>query len=270
MDDIQSQLPTSRHFWLQRLAEGVFAAIHKEGGWAIANAGIIDLGDRTLVFDTFLTPQAAADLRAAAEELTGRPVATVVNSHYHNDHIWGNQVFSPQAEIVASDETRRLITSKGWEEYNWHRQAAPARLAALQDQYARTEDEAQRHELNLWITYYQGLVEAFPILKVRAPDVTFAQHLAFHGSQRLAEMMTYGGGHTDSDVLLHLPEEGIVFMGDLLFVGCHPYLSDGDPEALLRILNLVSLLRPRALVPGHGPVGTLEDLEWMRQYIVEM
>ena len=67
------QLPDSRHFRLEQLAEGVYAAIHIEGGGAIGNAGIVDLGDRTLVFDAFLAPQPAADLRTAAEALTGRP-----------------------------------------------------------------------------------------------------------------------------------------------------------------------------------------------------
>jgi len=57
----------SRHFRVEQLTEGVYAAIHVDGGWAIGNAGIVDLGKRTLVFDTGLTPQAAYDLRTAAK-----------------------------------------------------------------------------------------------------------------------------------------------------------------------------------------------------------
>jgi cyclase len=85
----------SQHFRLERLADGIYAAIHIDGGWAQSNAGIIDLGDRTLIFDTFINPEAATDLRAAAEELTGRSTVVVINSHSHNDHIWGNQIFPP-------------------------------------------------------------------------------------------------------------------------------------------------------------------------------
>ena len=87
------ELPQSRHFRLEQLQEGIYAAIHKEGGWAISNAGIVDLGDRTLVFDSFRSTQPALDLRLAAEQLTGRPVSIVVNSHYHADHTWGNCYF---------------------------------------------------------------------------------------------------------------------------------------------------------------------------------
>src|SRR5512137_1203789 len=103
----------SRHFHLERLADGVSAAINSEEGWAICNAGIIDLGDRTLVYDTFTSPQAASDLRDAAEYLTGRPARMVVNSHYHNDHIWGNQAFGPEVDIISTTKTRELIITEG-------------------------------------------------------------------------------------------------------------------------------------------------------------
>jgi cyclase len=96
---------TSVHFRLHRLAEGVFAAIHSEGGWAQSNAGIVDLGDRVLIFDTFIAPEAANDLRSAAAALLSRPISAVINSHYHNDHIWGNQAFPDDVPIIS---TRKL------------------------------------------------------------------------------------------------------------------------------------------------------------------
>jgi cyclase len=71
----------SQYFQIEQVADGVHAAIVTPGTGAWGNAGIIDLGGRTVVFDTFATPRAAADLRAAAEELTGQPVTLVINSH---------------------------------------------------------------------------------------------------------------------------------------------------------------------------------------------
>src|SRR5512143_3308982 len=111
---------SSKHFVLQPLASGIFAAIARDGGAAISNAGLIDLGDQLLVFDTFLTPQAALDLREASIHFLGRAPQLVVNSHYHNDHIWGNQVFAPDAQIVSSARTRDLIASAGAEELEWY------------------------------------------------------------------------------------------------------------------------------------------------------
>src|SRR5215813_298192 len=109
----------SAHFRVHQLADGVFAAIHAEGGLAQSNAGIIDLGDRVLVFDTFISPQAATDLRSAVAALLSRPIGAVINSHYHNDHIWGNQAFPGDVPIVATRKTREFITTLGAEEHRW-------------------------------------------------------------------------------------------------------------------------------------------------------
>ena len=105
----------SKHFEFHSLAEGICAAVAIDGGSAISNAGVIDLGGQILVFDTFLTPQAATDLRRAATDVLGRTPNIVINSHYHNDHIWGNQVFAPEAQIVSSTRTRDLIATAGVE-----------------------------------------------------------------------------------------------------------------------------------------------------------
>jgi cyclase len=262
------QLPISKHFRLQQLADGVYAVIHIAGGAAIGNAGIVDLGDRTLVYDTLFTPQAGEDLRTAAEALTGRPVDAIIDSHWHNDHIWGNQVFNANTEIISTEETRRLIiATRGHGAYDSFMANAEANLEATRAQFQATEEEGQRRQLALWIDYHRSVVETKPILQVRAPNLTFARRLAFHGTDRSAELLTYAGGHTESDAVLFLPQEGIAFMSDLLFIGHHPYLGGGDPERLLHILEAVSDLAPKLLVPGHGPVGTAESLEQMRQYV---
>jgi cyclase len=262
------QLPDSKHFRLQQLADGVYAAIHIDGGAAIGNAGIVDLGDRTLIYDTFLTPQAAEDLRIAAEALTGRPIDVVLNSHWHNDHIWGNQVFSANTDIISTEETRRLfIATRGHGAYDSFMADAEANLEATRAQFQATEEEGQRRQLALWIDYHQSVVEAKPILQFRAPNLTFAERLAFHGTDRSAELVAFVGGHTESDAVFFLPQEEIAFMSDLLFIGHHPYLGGGDPERLLHILEAVSDLAPKLLVPGHGPVGMADSLTQMGQYV---
>ena len=98
--------PISEHFDLHQLANGVYAAIATPGGAAYSNAGIVDLGDQTLIFDTFETPQAAADLRAAAEALTGHPATGVIISYAHADHWCGNRVFDPRTPIISSHGIR--------------------------------------------------------------------------------------------------------------------------------------------------------------------
>jgi cyclase len=258
----------SKHFRLEQVADGVYAVIHIDGGAAIGNAGIVDLGDRTLIYDTLFTPQAAQDLRPVAEALFDRPIDLVINSHWHNDHIWGNQVFSSDTDIVSTHETRRLIiATRGHGDYEEFMASAEANLESTRAQFQAAEDEGQRRELAVWIDYHQAVVDARPNLQIRAPNLTFDQRMVFHGTDRSAELIDFVGGHTESDTVLFLPREGIAFMGDLLFIGHQPYLGGGDPDRMIRILEDVSDLAPRLLVPGHGPVGTAESLKVMAQYV---
>jgi cyclase len=260
----------SRHFSIEQVADSVFAVINNEEGWAICNAGIIDLGDRTLVYDTFTSPQAASDLRQAAESLIGRPVWMVINSHYHNDHIWGNQAFGSEVDIISTTKTRDLILTEGAEEIKGCKEVAPQRLAALEAQYAESGDESFRHDLKPLIYDYQAIVNALPILQVRLPNLTFTGDMIFNGHKRSAKLMSYENGHCGSDAILYLPEDGIVFMEDILFNGCHPYLGDGDPDVIQRILAQVKLLNASIFVPGHGPVGGIEHLDILAGYITKL
>ena len=257
----------SKQFVVYQLAEGVFAAIAEFGGSADSNSGIIDLGGQVVIFDTFLTPQTAMNLRLIAEDITGWTPKIVVNSHYHNDHIWGNQSFIPDAQIVSSTRTRELIATAGMEEFQWYSANSVERLEALRSLYQNSTDELERMELSIFIGEYDGLVEALPRLVVCKPNITFSDRLEIHGSKQTAELITFEGAHTESDTVLYLPREGIIFMSDLLFVGCHPYLADGDPRQLLKALNELSQFDAVCFVPGHGSVGTIADVRMLIEYV---
>ncbi len=250
--------PESRHFGLHKLAEGIYAAIAAEGGWAICNAGIIDLGDETLVFDTFVNQGAAADLRMAAERLTGRAPSIVLNSHWHSDHVKGNQVFTG-ARVISTEKTREVMTEmrRRWMDKEGIRRLVEAEFSSIPEGPERV----------LYEGYRDGHLDSIPTLNYTLPDETFEDRMVFHGERRSAEAITYGGGHTVSDSLLYLPEEGTAFLGDLLFIDSQPYLADGDPENLLRILDKVEALGAKTLVPGHGPVGTSKDIAPIREYV---
>ena len=265
---IHPQVPESDHFRIEQMAEGVYAVIHIDGGAAIGNAGIVDLGDRTLVYDSLFTPHAAEDLRAAAEALFDRPVDMVIDSHWHNDHIWGNQVFDASTDIIATEETRRMyIQTRGHGAYDEFMAAAEANLKATKAGLETAQDERERRETKLWVDYHQAVVDAKPVLRHRPPNLTFDQRMLFHGTARSAELITFENGHTESDAVLFLPHERIAFMSDLLFIEHMPYLGGGNPESLLHALETVSDLEPRLLLPGHGPVGTAESLSVLAQYV---
>jgi glyoxylase-like metal-dependent hydrolase (beta-lactamase superfamily II) len=256
----------SKHIRMHRLEKGIYAGIAKDGGWAISNAGLIDLGGRIIVFDTFMTPQAAADLKKFSIEQFGSPPEIVFNSHYHNDHIWGNQVFAGEAQIISSAKTRELIKTAGAEEYDWYSANAAHRLEALQEEFQSASQEKKK-DLILWIGYYQGLVDSMPELSVHLPDATVKSQYTVFGTNYSVKLDTFEEAHTGSDSILFIPETGTLFMSDLLFVKAHPYLPDGNPEKLLEVVKEISQLDAETLVPGHGPVGTKADLLLMIEYI---
>ncbi len=257
----------SKHFHLEQVAEGVYAALATVDGGAVGNAGIVDLGDHLLIFDTFLTPQAALDLQAAAERLVGRAITHVINSHWHNDHINGNMIFPPDVPILATDKTRDLLATFGAQELVEDRQRLIPALAELEAKIAREPDEARRKALSAKLASDLEYAAALPTLEVRLPTRTFEERLTLRGTRRSAELLTFGGGHSQSDALLWLPDDRLAFLGDLLFVNLQPWLPGGNPEAWLDILRRVEALDIAIAVPGHGAVGTLADSAALRDYL---
>jgi cyclase len=261
-----AQLPKSKHFQVERLADGVYAAVASEQGYAICNAGIINIGDKTIIFDTFISPKAAKDLLNAAKQLTSHKAACVVNSHHHEDHIRGNQVFPPDVDIISTTWTRDAIARYEPEEISWEKENLPKQIMDAQQKLDVEKDPKRRRELAFTIVYYRAMIESHPQLKTRLPNLTFEHKLVIHGTQRTAELLPFAG-HTGSDVVLYLPEEKIAFMSDLLFINIHPYLPSGSPADWKQSLSKIEALGIQTAVPGHGPVGHSADLSVMAQYI---
>ena len=262
---------TSENFTVQQLAPGVWAAIHNDQyGKAICNAGIVDLGDKTLVFDPFMTPQAAKELRLLAEELTNRPVTMVVNSHYHNDHIRGNQEFTPFATIISSTYTRDQIAKLEPEQQQWEKHHAPALLKATKKIY-NSATGIDREELPLWIGYYEGMMESIDNLTITLPDVVFNDSLWIMGSKRDVKLVEYKNCHTASDVALIIPSEKIAFLGDLLFVQRHPWMADGEPASWQASLkDIYDDQSITTYVPGHGAVCEKDGLKSLQDYFANL
>jgi len=262
------QMISSKHFQVEQLADGVYASVHRPGGLSIGNACIIDLGDQTLVFDTFLTPQAAIDLNLAAEALTDKPVTLVVNSHHHSDHTWGNQAFAPEADVIASEGTRKLLVSCSVEDYRWFKDSASDHSSAGIYNPARWGSaDPQVDETDLQTSFSHAITEALPRLRFRYPNLTFGTNLELHGSTRSVELLSFAGGHTLSDTVLWIPGERILAAGDLLYNQVHPYLQEALPLQTLAILQEIEKLEPHILIPGHGLPGGIDLIHTMQGYL---
>jgi glyoxylase-like metal-dependent hydrolase (beta-lactamase superfamily II) len=220
---------------LHEVGEGVWAAIVDDDLPAVGNAAIVDLGDATLVFDTTLSLELAERLREDARRLTGRDPSILANSHWHGDHMLGNQAFTG-LRIVSTQRTKELIETVG----------------------------AERLEANK-AAFREESPELLAII-LTPPTETFDEVLDLGR----AELLTYGGGHTESDAVLWVADAGVLLAADLVVIDSHAWVGDGDVPTWRLILDRLAELDPAAIVPGHGPVGTGDDIALMDAYLEEL
>ncbi|MCI4360106.1 MAG: MBL fold metallo-hydrolase [Thermoplasmata archaeon] len=252
----------SPHFRTEEVAPGIHAALATDGGFGLCNGTILDLGGITVVVDAMLTRAAGLDLRRAAERLTGRRPAFLVNSHYHGDHTGGNGAFRG-AHIVATATTRRLLEERSPSSAAEERAWARAELKAL----AAGTVVVPRRDRALLEGWYRGLGLATPQRRAPLPDLVIERAMTIAGSRRSVRILTYGGGHSPSDAFAYVPEDRLVILGDLLSIGYQPWLADGHPARLLEILDRVHDLGVDRAVPGHGDIGGARDIRRLQSYV---
>jgi cyclase len=215
----------------------------------------------------------AEELFDIVEQLGLSRIKYVVNSHFHNDHIRGNQVFSHDVKIISTTKTAELI--KEWEPIyiEEEKKYAPQRFMYYDSLYnAFTGDTTSRKYLKIlmWRPYYETLSESHKTIKTRLPDLFVDDQHFFNGPERRVQLISKGLGHTESDLMLYLPDDEILFTGDLIFNAFHPYLADGSIQGLKNQLNFMNSLSITAIVPGHGQVGTKVLISTMSEYILSV
>lgn len=260
---MRSTMLVSADYRFMQPHQAVIALLAADGGASVANSALIDLGEHLVLWDSGMTPQAAAELRRAATVCAGRAPDLLINSHYHYDHIWGNQLFADRP-IISSRRTRDLILSNGRAELDWTRDHQQQELA---DWRARTpNDPVELQQQANYIAYCEAIAAALPTLKLIAPTITFEQKLTLYGTQRQAELISFDTVHSPSDTVLYLPEEQLVCCGDILAVGCHPYMAEGNIQHVLQTLDTLVGWGATTFIPGHGAVGSVADVDRLRGY----
>ena len=258
----------SEHFRIYPLAEGVYAAIATELGAGFSNAGLIDLGEQTLVFDAFENPLAAEDLLEASIQLTGRKPSTVVISHWHPDHWGGLQVFG-ECAILATHATRQamLPIAKEMEQDRKNPSRMERELQSAEKRLAAETDPGQRQSLQIAVSRQRYELQALPTLQPTLPNQAFDGKIVFHGTMRFAELVSTGKGHTESDCILRLPKDRVAFIGDIGFFQSQPYMPYGYPLEWIASLNRLASEKSIWFIPGHGPIGRKADLRTEAKYI---
>jgi cyclase len=204
-----------------------------------ANAGFVVTERGAIVVDTLDKPARGRQLAAAIEGLQETSILFVVNTHHHYDHVFGNQAFD--APIIASSALPGQLAQAV------ARDLSPIAMAAWIS--AHPEDRWLAEELE-------------PIY----PNLLFEQQLDIDlGSRHL--VLRHLGGHTPDSSIVDLPEEGVLFAGDLVFEGRVPFLRHAHIEGVLEALQNLEQLGPRTIVPGHGELCDMAYLVRFRDYI---
>jgi len=212
-----------------RLSERTFADTRGEGR---GNIGAIELLSYTVVIDSTMFPSTAAKFRKSLEAQIKSPIRKLILTHYHADHVFGNQVFK-DCRIISSLKLLKCMQEE-------------ARTFELKD--SEIEERPELAELK--------------DLEMTFPTITFEDTLGLKDNDFSIEI-TRVGGHTADSSIVYFPKDRILFCGDLIFAKEFPWGGDKtcNPTEWIDTLKLFKKLKIEKIVPGHGSVCDIEEVD---------
>lgn len=235
----------------EKIADGVYYA---SGGLGSNNVVIVN-DDDVLVVDTGTTPQAARNFVADIKTLTNKPVRYVVNTHFHYDHVDGNQIFGPDVQIIAHDYVRTAISTFDVlhrEPYNTSQLVnVPAQIDRLKQLVSAERDTAKKTALSDQLKAAEQGFAQLKELKATPPTMTYSSKLVLHRGSREIDLLFLGRGHTGGDTVVFLPKEKIVATGDLMESRL-AYMGDAYFDEWVTTLEALKKLDADIVLPGHG------------------
>lgn len=256
---ISGPAPGSSHE-VVAVAPGVYAVIrHWDAGTADGNSLFIVNDSDVVVVDTGGFASDARQMIAEIRKRTNRPVRYIVNTHHHGDHTTGNEAFLaayPGAEIIGHMKTRDLAIADG-----------PLDFAAFQKEIARVDQalatgrtsdgEAltpeHRKHMELAKENFAFYIRDNQGVKRLPPNLLVGDELVLHRGERTIEVRFFGEGHTPGDVVVYLPKERVLAVGDLV-VQPVPFGGATNFRAWPETLRAIRKLDVAVVVPGHGDI----------------
>lgn len=253
-------------FEMQEAAPGVFAAVRREppGFWFDGNSVFLVNDRDVVVVDTNVSPASARASLAALRKITDKPVSHVVNTHWHDDHIAGNQVYRdafPGVRFVGHVRTRGELETTGAANRKSALENGPGFARMLRKLVAEgkslaggaiTEEERAAYVSDAGIV--GRYVADAAALEVVFPDVAVDGTLVLQRGGRTIEVRHLGRGHTASDLVVWLPKERVAIVGDLVSWPVPLVGTTSHPADFASTLDALLSLQPSVFVPGHGPV----------------
>lgn len=252
---------------LAPVANGVYAWIGASGD---SNAGVVDTPQGLIVIDAQQTETQGRNFRQTVEKTLGKPVLRLVNSHFHLDHVAGNAAFA-DTPILAHERTGSILRNMlgampaagAWE--------VSDPISKLKLFFGANIDEllAADETGRPWFARRVS-GPGYQTMTVRAPTEGFADRFEFGLPGDILRCEYWGPAHCDGDLVIHLPRAGVVFLGDLLFVGRFPWFGDCDLGGWVRRLDQVLQLDVATVIPGHGQPSTLREVAAFRDLLASM
>ena len=262
----QRQASAVPSFRLEKLAEGVYAAIRTEGaGHIIDGNSLLVVTDRdVIVVDANLTPASARGVIAALKKLTRKPVRYVINTHFVDDHVLGNQAYAeayPGVEFIGHPLTRDDMLTFATGPRTQFARDLPGNVAFARKSMGEGKGfdgqpltPRKRAILVADTLLANHFVGEFPQIRVTAPAVVVRDRMTIHREGKTIDISYHGPAETEGDLTVFIREDGILAAGDLVSWPI-PYASPltfvgGWADALRSIQTLGA----RVIVPGHGEV----------------
>ena len=241
---------------LHDLGNGHYAYLVPDGSWGWSNAGLIVDGGQTLLVDTLfdlkMTGEMLQTMRRAVP--AAARIGALVNTHANGDHFYGNQ--------LLEDETTRIIASK----------------AAAEDMGSRPPEVMARWARE-WPTmglagkFWQEVIGAhfdFEGIRLVPPNETFSGEMTVRVGAKEARLVELGPAHTRGDVVVYVPQDRVLYTGDLLFNGAHPAIWAGPVSRWIAACDRMLAWDIDVVVPGHGPLTDKSGLREQRDYLAYM
>lgn len=263
---VRADTVNTKELRVSELARGVYTIRHPDptDDFPDGNTTVI-VGEReVLVVDTGYLPSSADGDIKRIRAWTDKPVRWVLNTHWHNDHVGGNQRYRlawPGAQIVAHEETRRMIDTRVRSyvrrfvqaDSTFGRQREDLRRTAETgvDAKGQPVDAAGRRAAAASLAGFERARAEFESIVIELPGVTFENAMRIDLGGRIVELKHLGRGNTGGDVVAWLPAERILVAGDLVDHPV-PYAFGGYPSEWIGTLERLAALDPLIVVPGHG------------------
>jgi glyoxylase-like metal-dependent hydrolase (beta-lactamase superfamily II) len=257
---------------LQQVGEGAYAWLQPNGEWGESNAGVVAGDGEALLIDTLWDLRLTQRMLDAVAERVRVPIQTLVNTHSDGDHVWGNQLV-PGADIVATSAAARLIREESPATLQRFKRLAPVlrTVGRLPLPVVGSIGLPRLPRLPLRaLGEYIGWMLApydFSGVRVTPPTREFGGELALDVGGREVRLIEVGPAHTPGDLIVHVPDAGIVFAADVMFVDVAPVMWAGPTAGWIAALDRILELDPAVVVPGHGPVSDQSEVNVLRDYL---